>query len=66
MQICPKLNTNLFQIAPNLMQISLSSTKKVHDLHHCRKLMQIRCKKVAGTKMLKCLIGHVAHSLDNA
>ena len=48
-QICPKstkFNANLSKKAQNLMQI----------LYHCRKLMQIRCKKGAGSKLHKCLV----------
>ena len=32
------------------------STNLMHYLHHCRKFMQIRCQKGAGTKMYKCLV----------
>ena len=41
------------------MQIGPISNKKVENLHHCRKSMQIRCQKGAGTKMHKCLVGRV-------
>ena len=37
----------------NLSQIT---SKKVHFLHHCIKLVQIKCRKFAGTKMHKCLV----------
>ena len=37
--------------APNLMQ------KKVHNLHHSGKFMQISCQKCAGTNMHKYLVG---------
>ena len=36
---------------------SIKSTKKEQNLHNCRKLIQIRCQKGAGTKMHKCLVG---------
>ena len=39
------------------MQIFLNSTEKFHNMHNCRKFMQIRCQKGAGTKVLKCLVG---------
>ena len=38
---CCLLNSS--KIAPN----------KVHNVHHCRKFMQIRCQKRAGTKIKK-------------
>ena len=38
------------KFAPNLM-------KTFPNLHHCRNLMQIRCRKGAGTKMHKCFVG---------
>ena len=28
-------------------------------LHHCRKLMQIRCQKGVGTIMHKCFVGKI-------
>ena len=34
-----------------------NSTKKVHNLHHSRRFMQIRCQKGSDTKMHKCLVG---------
>ena len=40
-----KLATNLCKSFP-----------KVHNLHDCRKLMQIRCQKGAGTKMHKIVL----------
>ena len=36
-----------------LMQMCPKEHKKVHHIHLCRKLMQIRCLKGAGTKMNK-------------
>ena len=45
-QISIKFNANLTQKAP----------KKVHNLHHCIKMMQIRRQKGASTKMQKCLV----------
>ena len=35
-----------------------NSTKKVHNLLNCRKVMKIRCQKGAGTKMHKSLVGN--------
>ena len=39
------------KLAPNINKFVPNSTKKVHNLHHGRKLMQIRCHKGADTKM---------------
>ena len=48
---------------PNMHQIQgkfvLNSTKKVHNLQHCRKLMQIRCQERTGTKIQKCLVVYI-------
>ena len=33
-----------------------NSITKVHNLHHCRKFVQIICQKGAGTKLHKCLL----------
>ena len=29
----------------------------IHNLHHCKKFMQIMRQKGSGTKMHKCLVG---------
>ena len=42
-----------------------NSTKKMHNLHHYRKLMQIRCQKGADTEMPKCLVGLEPHGIMN-
>ena len=52
-----KLSSNWMQICPWEHQ------KEVTNLHHCRKLMQIRCHKGAGTKMHKCLVGRYLASM---
>ena len=46
----------LAKLASNLMQIC---PKQHHNLHHFRKLMQIRCQKGAGTKIHKCLVWNI-------
>ena len=48
-------NANLFQIAPNLL----------HNLQHCRKLMQVRCQKGSSTKIHECLVGLWAKANTN-
>ena len=37
----------------NIMHICPKQYQNVNFLHHCRKMMQIRCQKGAGTKMHK-------------
>ena len=44
------------KLALNIMQIVPNSTKKVNFLHHCRKLVQIRWLKGAGTNMNKFFV----------
>ena len=39
------------------MQIVPSSTKKVENLRHCRKLMQIRCQKGLAQKCINVSLG---------
>ena len=51
--------------ALNLMQICTNSIKKVHNLHFCRKFINIRCQKVTGTKMHKCLVGWTIVIINN-
>ena len=45
------------KLDPSLMLICPKYHQKMHILPYCRKLMQIRCQKGAGTKMHKCLDG---------
>ena len=36
-----------------------NSTKKVHNLHHRREFMKIRCQKGAGTEIHKCYVNKI-------
>ena len=45
------------KLTPNLMQIYSEYHKKMHNLHHCRKLMQIRCRKGDCTKTHNVQLG---------
>ena len=51
---CINFNNVVAKSAPNLSRIA---PKKLQNLHHCGKLMQIRWQKDTGTKMQKCLVG---------
>ena len=39
------------------MQFTKIAQNLMHNLHHCRNLIQIRYQKGFGTKMHKCLVG---------
>ena len=51
------------KLASNSMKFVPKRTKNMHNLHHSRKLIQIRCQKGADTKMHKCLVGSISNLL---
>ena len=49
---CCSLNSSQIES----IESAVSASNLMQILQHCRKLMEIRCQKGAGTKLQKCLV----------